>query len=111
MHILDHYLMVMEKANELKANGVEVKIEPIEPYETVSKWLMLPSEHWCTITFYAVTDEQVAQVFAARDYLWAHGTFFDYGSGLGCIEWSIDSSLHTQEYYDQKEQEYRNSLN
>lgn len=114
MTAIDLYLTVFSAIQEIKESGICIKIErcdqDINPDEHVElEWEMLPIELWCNVQFRVKTDSDCTVVNAYRNRLFSDGIYFDGGSGLGCIEWNIDWSLHSKDYYDKKK--CRNSLN
>jgi hypothetical protein len=99
----DAYNLVVQKIIELRDSGIDVytkhpfitaNINHSADYEITDE---LPEELWNHVTFRSVSNEQMQQIFDAREYLLKSGIYFDSATFIAAErpspEWQIDWSF------------------
>ena len=96
MNILEAYELTLQKVEELKTQGIEVRIKPTNS-QTVEKENRLPKDKWINVKFFEVAGEELDKVFKAGEELLEQGISFDTGYGFGPgggRDWELDWSFH-----------------
>ncbi len=92
MEILEAYERTLDAADDLRAEGIDVRITPSEsgPAQGVDA---LPRDKWVTIEFFITTEEQAATINERADELGWSGISFDVSGTEGPREWEVDWSF------------------
>ncbi len=95
MNITEAYELTLQKIEELKAQGIEVKINPTNSSTVAEKNDKLPRDKWIRATF-MVVGEELDKVFRAGEKLFELGINFDTGYGNGGRDWELDWSFRVK---------------
>lgn len=102
--------LAIEKANELKENGIEVVFRPCnsedneEMIEKYNKPENIPPDKWVKVTFENIDKYQAEKIHDAANYLGMCGILFDSGGCSNSRDWELDWSF---QYTGQEEPEER----
>ncbi len=95
MNITEAYKLALQKIEELKTQGIEVKINPTNSSTVAKKTDRLPRDKWIRATF-MVVGEELNKVFKAGEELSELGISFDTGYGNGGRDWELDWSFRVK---------------
>ena len=92
MTTIEAYEFTLEKINELKNKGIEIKIKerPNSKKELADK---LPFELWRQINFINLTNSQADEILAMAKYLNLCGIQFDAGGMGNSRDWELNWSF------------------
>jgi len=101
MTIDDAHALALEKANELKAKGIDVTIKPFnwgnrteeEKSELIEKYPVLAHSKWVKVTFLTKNNVEAQMVSDAASYLGMAGISFDNGGCGNSRDWELDWSF------------------
>lgn len=113
MTITEAYEFTLEKINELKNHGIEIKIQrPDSKKELADK---LPFKLWRQINFVNLSDSKADEILAMAKYLNLCGIQFDAGGMGNNRDWELDWSFRLGkedeqwiEAFEECEEEIRN---
>ena len=112
MDVLNAYEIALEKLEELKEEGIKVKMIPsrsrsdkdaIEEYSTPEN---LPADKWYHVTLEFKNETQRIKIIEAANYLGMCGITFDSGGWSNYRDWELDWSFR----YKNKEDENRRNM-
>lgn len=99
MTVTEAYELTLEKIEELRSEGIKVKIKPTRSRndkETVEKFSgpdHLPPDKWVTVNFDNLDKGKAYRVLGEANYLGMVGIQFDSGGMPGTRDWELDWSF------------------
>lgn len=99
MDILEAYRRTLGAAEELRAVGIEVEINPSKS-EKAQGEDPLPRDKWVIVTFRPKNEEQVDAINRKADELGWAGIVFDTSGHPGERDWEIDWSFDVRDTPD-----------
>lgn len=109
MNVIEAYELTLDKLEELKAKGFEVKmVQPKVAHnkETVEKYNRpdrLPPDMWLHVSIGIKSEKDQNDIFELKKYLAMAGISFDTGGWQGYRDWELDWSFTCKSGCNDKE--------
>ena len=93
MEYMKEYQILLDKIEEIKNQGIPVKIEKPKTNRITKKNYVLPFEKWFYVEFTVETEKESLFVLDEKAKLWKQGIYFDSGGWASSLDWQIDWSF------------------
>lgn len=96
---IEAYELTLEKVEELRKAGVEIKIaasnsrENARAEEKYDRPERIPVDKWVNVNLLETSVEHTKMIYDAANYLGMCGISFDTGGGCGGRDWDLDWSF------------------
>ena len=113
---IEAYELTLEKIEELKISGIEIKINPcelrnnkelIKEYDNLEN---IPPDKWINVAFINLDKIKSMKVHETSKYLGMCGITFDSGGSPGYRDWELDWSFQYTGKNDECERDIRDEV-